>query len=77
MHLEIVSPEKTIYSGEAQLVTLPGLVGAFTILERHAPVISVLGKGVLLYRVNGTNNEINVNGGFVEVKKNVVSVVVE
>jgi F-type H+-transporting ATPase subunit epsilon len=77
MHLEIVSPEKTIYNGEAQLVTLPGVSGAFTILERHAPVISVLGRGVLLYRVNGTNNELSVNGGFVEVKKNVVSVVIE
>jgi F-type H+-transporting ATPase subunit epsilon len=77
MNLEIVSPEKIIYNGKAELVTLPGLLGIFTILEHHAPVVSALQKGTVVYRVNGENFEIKINEGFVEAKKNIVSVSIE
>jgi len=81
MNLEIISPEKTIYSGEAEAVTLPGLNGLFTILNRHAPIISVLKKGVVSYRITGKakENEIEVmiSEGFVEAMKNNVSVCIE
>ena len=77
MHLEIVSPEKIIYSGNAKSVTLPGISGSFTILNRHAPIISALEKGVLRYSVDGKEDEMTVNGGFVEAKKNKVSVCIE
>lgn len=77
MQLEIVSPEKTLYSGEAELVTFPGTIGSFTILERHAPIISSLEKGILMYRVNGEDRELIINGGFVEAKNNVVSVCID
>ena len=77
MDLEIVSPEKIIYSGKAESVTLPGLNGSFTILDRHAPIISALKKGVVSYSIDGKNEEIITNGGFVEVKKNNVSVCIE
>jgi F0F1-type ATP synthase epsilon subunit len=45
MKLSIISPEKVLYIGSAEMVRLPGLQGAFTILERHAPIISGLEKG--------------------------------
>jgi F-type H+-transporting ATPase subunit epsilon len=77
MQLEIVSPEKTVYSGDAGLVTLPGANGSFTILDRHAPIISSLEKGILVYRVNGEDRELTINGGFVEAKNNVVSVCID
>jgi F-type H+-transporting ATPase subunit epsilon len=77
MQLEIVSPEKTVYSGEAELVTLPGTSGSFTILEHHAPIISSLEKGTLVYRVKGEDRELPINGGFVEAKNNVVSVCID
>ncbi len=77
MQLTIVSPEKILYSGETELVTLPGTIGSFTILERHAPIISSLEKGTLVYRVNGEDREITINGGFVEAKNNVVSVCID
>ena len=77
MQLTIVSPEKTLYSGKAELVTLPGTIGNFTILERHAPIISSLEKGILLYRVDGEDKELTIDGGFVEAKNNEVSVCVE
>ena len=77
MNLEIVSPEKIIYSGEAESVTLPGLSGSFTILDRHAPIISALKKGVITYRINEKEEEVIINEGFVEAKNNSVSVCVE
>ena len=77
MNLEIVSPEKIIYSGEAESVTLPGLSGSFTILDRHAPIISALKKGVISYRINEKEEEVIINEGFVEAKNNSVSVCIE
>jgi F-type H+-transporting ATPase subunit epsilon len=77
MNLEIISPEKKIYSGNADSITLPGLSGSFTILNRHAPIISALDKGVLIYRIDGKEEEITINGGFVESEKNNVSVCIE
>ena len=77
MTLEIISPEKIIYSGNAELVTLPGASGSFTILDRHAPIISVLTKGAVTYSVNGQKKVVTINGGFVEAINNNVSVCVE
>jgi len=77
MNLEIISPEKTVYSGQVESVTLPGAIGLFTILDRHAPIISALTKGVITYSVAGEKTVIPVNGGFVEAKNNNVSVCIE
>lgn len=77
MKLDIISPEKILYSGEAQLVTLPGMNGSFTILKNHAPIISILVKGKLVYRNKDGNHEMNVGGGFIEAKENVISVCIE
>jgi F-type H+-transporting ATPase subunit epsilon len=77
MNLEIVSPEKIIYSGKVESVTLPGSVSPFTILKRHAPVISELEKGVISYSIDGKIEKLTVNGGFVEMHENNVSVCIE
>lgn len=45
MILEIVSPEATLFKGEVTSVTLPGVDGSFQILNNHAPIVSILGKG--------------------------------
>lgn len=47
MHLEIVSPEATLYSGEATSVTVPGTDGAFQLLDNHAAIVSLLDEGVV------------------------------
>ena len=77
MNLEIISPEKTIYSGKAEAITLPGLKGLFTILNRHAPIISGLKKGKVSYQVKGKKEEVIINEGFVEAEKNNVTVCIE
>ena len=50
MILRIVSPEKVIYKGEVQMVKLPGTVGQFTVLENHAPLVSTLTPGEIIYK---------------------------
>ncbi|GHT01857.1 hypothetical protein AGMMS49525_03980 [Bacteroidia bacterium] len=77
MKLDIISPEAKIYSGPATLVTLPGAQGSFTILENHAPIISPLNKGVIVYEQKGESVTLPVDGGFVEAKNNVVTVCIE
>lgn len=77
MTLEILTPEKKIYAGEATSVKLPGIDGAFQILERHAPIISALGKGVIEYKTEGKLQTLDITGGFVECQNNQVIVLVE
>jgi F-type H+-transporting ATPase subunit epsilon len=52
MHLEIVSPEATLFSGEVTSVTVPGVMGEFEMLNNHAPIISLLKEGNV--KINGT-----------------------
>ncbi len=77
MKLEIITPEEIVFSGEVSLVTVPGTFGRFTILERHAPIISSLEKGIITYRVDGEDFHFNAGGGFVEVSDNKVSIAIE
>ena len=77
MKLEIISPEKTLFSGQVELVTLPGMAGSFTILNNHAPIISSLIAGNMVYRTNGEDNELEINGGFIESKNNTITVCID
>ena len=77
MKLEIISPDKTLFSGQVELVTLPGMAGRFTILSNHAPIISSLVAGVMVYRENGKDNELAIGGGFIEMKNNVITVCID
>ena len=75
--LKIVSPDRIVFSGEVESVLVPGTVGQFEILNDHAPIISTLVEGKVVYSVKGTKKELQIAGGFVEVKKNEVSLCVE
>ena len=77
MELKIITPEKVLYEGEAEAVTFPGLDGSFDVLPHHAPLISALQKGVIRYRVEGTENEQPVGSGFVKVENDILSVCIE
>ena len=73
MILRIVSPEKVIYKGEVQMVKLPGTVGQFTVLENHAPLVSTLTPGEIVYKGSEEEKSVQIRGGVVEVRdKNVV-----
>lgn len=67
MQLEVITPDKNLFKGEAKSVVLPGIDGHFGILNNHAPMISALKKGAI--KIDG-NQTIEINGGVVEVFKN-------
>ncbi len=78
MKVKVVSPEKTLYDGEAVALFLPGANGQFEVLNDHAPVLSTLREGVVACNLqNGESLNIEITGGFVEVARNVASVCVE
>ena len=78
MTLEILTPEKKLYSGEVYGVQLPGVDGKFEILDKHAPLVSALGKGNIKILTSKTiTEEYAVTSGFVEVLNNKATVLVE
>jgi F-type H+-transporting ATPase subunit epsilon len=77
MKLTIVTPEKTIYDGEAISVAVPGTKGAFEVLDNHAPIISSLQSGVITVKTADGVQEFTVRSGFIEVARNSVSICAE
>ncbi|WP_178300862.1 MULTISPECIES: ATP synthase F1 subunit epsilon [unclassified Bacteroides] len=77
LQLTIVSPEHILFEGDVQLVTLPGTLGSFTVLPDHAPIISSLENGEITFSADGEMKSIEIKGGFVEVKDNLISICVE
>lgn len=77
LYLKIISPEKTLFSGDVESVLVPGTVGEFEILKDHAPIISTLEEGRVIYTTATEKQQLNILGGFVEVKRNEVSLCVE
>lgn len=77
MTLDITSAHSTLFHGEVELVTLPGEMGSFTVLNNHASLLSSLTSGHIVYRlINGSEGDIEVQGGVVDVDNNVISVCV-
>jgi F-type H+-transporting ATPase subunit epsilon len=78
MHIEIITPDKTVYSGEINSVKLPGKDGSFGILKNHAPMISTLrvGKIKVVDAANATHY-FDVKGGVVEVNNNNIIVLAD
>jgi F-type H+-transporting ATPase subunit epsilon len=76
--VEVVSPEKRVWSGEATMVSARTLEGDLGILPDHAPLLGVLVDGVVTVKaVDGSNNEFTINGGFISVSNNRVSILGE
>ncbi|MFP4061019.1 MAG: ATP synthase F1 subunit epsilon [Bacteroidales bacterium] len=78
MLLEIITPDKKIYSGKVDLVKVPGSSGSFAILQNHAPIISTLNEGEI--KVITKKNEtlyFQVDSGVIEVSNNEITVLVE
>lgn len=74
MLLEIISPEKKLFSGEVSSVTVPGSNGLFQVLNNHAPIISTLKKGAVKVETAEGEKSFEINGGVVEVLNNKVVV---
>ncbi len=69
MQIKIITPDATVFDGQAYGLQLPGLSGSFELLENHAPMVAALGDGILkiLSDQNGTEVEsFNLRGGVLE-----------
>lgn len=79
MNLEILTPERKVYSGDVYGVQLPGVTGLFEVLDKHAPLVSALKAGRLkiLKDRNHHYNFFDIQSGFVEVINNKATVLVE
>ncbi len=91
MHLEIVTPEQILVSQEVDMVTLPGKMGEFQILNYHAPIVSTLDKGSIkldktvdikdkaksFFKETNDKLTFDIKGGVVECKDNKVIVLVD
>lgn len=72
MKLKIISPEKVIYKGDVERVSLPGSLGFFTVLKDHAPLVSSLVEGKIVYLEAEGEKEMEIESGVVEVRDNEV-----
>lgn len=78
MTLEILTPERKIFSGDVYGVILPGISGLFEVLDKHAPMVSALQEGKLkILKDKSKSTVYSIQGGFVEVLNNKTIVLVE
>lgn len=77
MHLQVLTPDSNLFSGEVDAVNVPGISGSFEILNNHAPIISALDAGVLTYQSAEGKKRIHIKSGFLECLNNNIVVLVE
>ena len=97
MQISVLTPDRTLFTGSIESVTVPGTNGNFQILNNHAPIVSALGKGTVQLVTDAGEHEVfnaesgklekatnagrtvtyKVSGGFVEVLKNEVSLLLQ
>lgn len=78
MTLEILTPERKIFSGDVYGVQLPGITGLFEVLDKHAPLVSALKAGKLkILKDKNNTTAYSIQGGFVEVINNKTTVLIE
>jgi F-type H+-transporting ATPase subunit epsilon len=77
MRVTVISPEAAIFDGEADSVTAPAYDGQVGILPRHAPFMTLLGRGPLTVRAGEATHRFQVDGGFLQALNNTVRVVAE
>ncbi|HMH57532.1 MAG TPA: F0F1 ATP synthase subunit epsilon [Gemmatimonadales bacterium] len=77
MQVTVISPEASMFDGEADAVVAPAFDGQVGILPNHAPFMTLLGEGTLTVRRAGTASRFSIRGGFMQVVDNRVRVVTE
>ena len=77
MVVDIITPDRKVFSGEASAVTFPGSQGQFQVLNNHAPLVSTLDRGPVIVQTTSGQQTFTVDGGVVEVLQNNVLVLAE
>ena len=74
---EIVSQDRMVFEGDADIIVVPGVNGEMGILPHHAPLLSTLGFGILKVRSQGIEEVFAISGGVIEVQPNIVTVLAD
>ena len=74
---EIVSQDRLVFEGEADIVILPGTSGEMGILPNHVPLLSTLGIGVIKVRLGGQEEVFTATGGVVEVQPDIITILAD
>ncbi|HEV2583163.1 MAG TPA: F0F1 ATP synthase subunit epsilon [Ktedonobacteraceae bacterium] len=77
MHVDVVTAERELYSGEAEELIAPGSEGEMGILPRHAALLATLKAGQMIIKLGGLEEPLFVSGGFIEVSNNQVTVLAD
>lgn len=77
IHLEVVTPHGQVVNEDVDIVTAPGVEGEFGVLAHHAPFLSAIKTGTLVFKQNKREKFLMVSGGFAEVSNNKVTFLVE
>ena len=77
LQLEIVTPEKKVFSDEVDSIVVPGIEGEFNVLTHHTPLVTIIKPGELTYTKAGATERLAIGEGFIETSDDTVSVVVD
>ncbi len=77
MHLDIITPEKTLWSAEIQSLTVPTTNGQLTILPRHINLITQLAPGEAIVRHGNKEGYLGITGGFLEIAANKITILAD
>lgn len=74
---EIVSQDRLVFEGDADMIIVPGILGEMGILPNHAPLLSTLKMGILRVRTQGIEEHFTVSGGVIEVQPDLVTILAD
>ena len=74
---EIVSQDRLVWEGDADMVLVPGTAGLMGVLPHHAPLLSTLQAGVITVRLPGREEHFTVTGGIVEIQPDIITVMAD
>jgi F-type H+-transporting ATPase subunit epsilon len=77
LKVAVISPERTVFDGPAEMIVVPAWDGELGILRGHAPMLALLGKGTLRVKDGAAESRFTVEGGFLQVSGDVVTVLSE
>jgi F-type H+-transporting ATPase subunit epsilon len=77
LKVSVISPERTVYEGDAEQVVAPAWDGEIGILRGHAPLLVLLGDGDVRVRTGGQDHRFHISGGFMQVVDDVVTILSE
>ncbi|TGK18685.1 ATP synthase F1 subunit epsilon [Leptospira fluminis] len=75
--VSVISPEKLLYSGDADSLVVPGNEGFFGVLPGHTSLVSLLGVGILEIRQGNKTKIVVIEGGFFEIRDNKVTILTD